>query len=392
MTARSYGPNENGRFTLAELERLPGFRHTHGGTRTRSACPIHGGDNPQAFEVDLATGRGHCFTRGCWGYLDDGRGRRRDPYGSPPPPPIPRPAAPPPPDPERVADLRAAWRGLVAALPGSPAAEYLARRGIPLDVARAARVGFDAAGRLAPAMRGRVVFPLATLDGTPISAVGRVIRDDDRRRRWETLPGRRGYIHPAGIRRAREAGGTLYLCEGLFDALALLAAGVPTVAALCGTAGLKPEDVRGCARLVLCFDADAAGQGEGLRVGHLALSVGCEVWRLTGDELAGCKDLADYWQRHGALPPGLVDAPAPPAEPAPFAVPPSTLDPAIIADEAARRSAAEIAARVERLRSRALAPGAPPEALATLADWLAVAAARAELDALDPPQPSPAQG
>ena len=85
--------------------------------------------------------------------------------------------------------------------------------------------------------------------------------------------------------------------------------------------------MRGCARLVLCFDASSAGQGEGLRVGHLALSVGCEVWRLTPAELAGCKDLADYWQCHGALPPGLVDTPAAPAAPAPPPVPPSTFRP-----------------------------------------------------------------
>ncbi len=308
MTAKSYGPNENGRFTLEELERLPGFRRTHGGARSRSACPIHGGDNPGAFVVDFATGRGHCFTHGCWGYLDDGARGRRDGYGSPSPT-IPRPAPPAPPDPERAALLRGRWPALVAAFPGSPAATYLEGRGIPPAVARAARVGFDVGGQLGPPMTGRLVFPLATLDGTPINASGRIIRADDRRPRWLNLPGPRGYFNPRAIRRARETGGTLHLCEGLVDVLALLAGGVTTAAALCGTAGLVREDVRGIARLILCFDADAAGQGEGLRVGHLAASAGCAVLRLTADELDGAKDVAEYWQHHGTLPPGLGDEP-----------------------------------------------------------------------------------
>ena len=326
---RSWGPNENGRFTRAELEALPGFRTTHSGRRSRSACPIHGGDNPEAFEVDFDTGRGHCFTNGCWGYLVDGdagqpsRRREKSTRGDLTPA-IPAPASPPaPPDPERVATLPRAWRTLTEALPGSPAEAYLASRGIPLAVAQAARVGYDAGGVLGPKMRGRVVFPLATIEGELVNAIGRVIADDDPRRRWESLPGQKGYFNPAAVRQARESAGTLYLTEGPFDALALLAGGISTAAAICGADGVvKREHLRGVGRVVMCFDADATGQANGPKLGRLAAGVGCDVLRLTADELVGCKDVSEYWQTNGALPPGLVELPPflrvqPPELPAP---------------------------------------------------------------------------
>lgn len=50
------------------------------------------------------------------------------------------------------------------------------------------------------------------------------------------------------------------MCEGPFDALALLAAGVPRVVAIFGVQGWRWEWVRGVHALVLALDADATGQ------------------------------------------------------------------------------------------------------------------------------------
>ena len=135
MSAKHFGPHENGRFTIEELERLPGFKRS--GDTIRCACPIHGGDNPQAFIVELSTGRGHCFTQGCWGYLDDGRERGRTSRG--PTFTVPPPPQEPPIDPERTLLLRGLWPRLQSAFPGSPAEDYLLARDIPQAVAQSAR-------------------------------------------------------------------------------------------------------------------------------------------------------------------------------------------------------------------------------------------------------------
>jgi len=56
----------------------------------------------------------------------------------------------------------------------------------------------------------------------------------------------------------QEGTGPLWVCEGAFDALALMAAGVPRVVAIFGVQGWRwAREVR---ELVLARDADAAGQ------------------------------------------------------------------------------------------------------------------------------------
>ena len=376
MSTKSYGPNENGSFTMADLERMPGFKRS--GDRIRCACPIHRSDNPQSFSVDLTTGRGRCWSHGCWGYLDDGRERgdrdHRLAYGSAPT--IPTPAPAPPPDAERVALLRRTWPRLMAAFPDSPAAAYLQARGIAPEVARAARIGYDAEGTLWQAIRGRVVFPLATIAGVPINVAARRLTmpgQEDKDGRWLYLPGNRGYFNPAGIRAARDELRTLYICEGAGDALALLAGGLHTSTAIGGSGGVvRAEDLRGVYRVVLCFDADQTGQQKGPALGWLAAAAGCQVLQLTADELEGSKDIAEYWQTRGALPPALVALAAEEV---------TTLDDEVLTNEAGGYSVAEIAARVERLRARWQAGARDPQARGVLADWEAIAARRAALDA-----------
>ena len=371
MSAKRWAANENARFTLADLERMPGFRTI--GDKIRCACPIHGGDNPESFIVELATGRGHCFSRGCWGYLDDGRqrGGRGPAYGVPPP--IPEPPKEPEPDAERVALLTRCWPGVQAAYPDSPAASYLEGRGIPLDVARRGRVGYWAEGVILPKMHGRVVFPLATIAGVPVNMMGRVISADDPRRRWDSLTGPKGYYHPAGLRAAHKQRRTLYICEGTIDALALLAGGIPTAVAICGASGVvRREHLRGVWRVVICLDADATGQERGDELGLLARSAGCAALRLTVDELDGAKDIAEYWQGRGALPAALRELHAQEAHP---------LDDDIAADAARRHAPAAIAERLDRLRQQWDTEERTPALRTQLADWEAIAAARARLDA-----------
>src|SRR2546426_5956041 len=76
-------------------------------------------------------------------------------------------------------------------------------------------------------------------------------------KRHDHLPGTKGYFNATAL----QAGtGPLWVCEGAFDALALLAAGVPRVVAIFGVHGWRWDWVRGVRDLVFALDADTAGQ------------------------------------------------------------------------------------------------------------------------------------
>ena len=394
MAARPIGGGKWPSFTRDELERAPGYKLEAGGARSRSACPIHGGDNPTAFVFDFATGWGHCHTRKCHGYLDDGtrrssQSKRPAPYGSAPQvmPAQPKERAV---DPDRVRALQKLWPRMVRAFPGSPAETYLADRGIPMAIARAARVGYDRDGDLwydtAPAdtppaerkryTRGRVVFPLATSEGQPINAAARRLTlpgNEPKDGRWLYLKGSRGYFNAAGLRQAGDERRTLFLCEGVVDALALMAGGITTAVAMGGVDGVvKREHLRGLYRMVLCLDADNAGQSSGPEIGRLARTVGCAVAHLTSDHLARAGDVAEYWQTHGTLPAFLRELAAEEE---------TTLDADLIAEYAARYSPDYIAERLADQWARWDDGERTPALRRTIADWQAIAARRAQIDA-----------
>src|SRR4030095_2671851 len=76
-------------------------------------------------------------------------------------------------------------------------------------------------------------------------------------KRHDHLPGVKGYFNAAAL----QAGpGPLWVCEGVFDALALLSAGVSRVVAIFGVHGWRWDWVREVRELVFALDADTAGQ------------------------------------------------------------------------------------------------------------------------------------
>ncbi len=134
---------------------------------------------------------------------------------------------------------------------------------------KAAGLGFEnRRGRAQDHFRGRVLFPIHDADGNPVGFGGRI------------LPGAEGskYVNTpqtqlydksrvlfaldrakTGIVEADE----VVVCEGYTDVTAFFRVGVPRAVATCGTA-LTDEHVqllrRFARRIVLAFDADAAGQ------------------------------------------------------------------------------------------------------------------------------------
>jgi Toprim-like len=102
----------------------------------------------------------------------------------------------------------------------------------------------------------------------------------------------------------------LWVCEGAFDALALLAAGVQRVVAIFGVQGWRWDWVREVRALVFALDADTAGQQQWRRLARQAALRGKRVAVLPPEAYGGHKDVNEAWVA-GTL---AVGAWSPPAE------------------------------------------------------------------------------
>ncbi len=189
-----------------------------------------------------------------------------------------------------------------------PARDYLRSRGYDGDVVRAFRLGWapddwdalarhlrvsdqvlaDAGlgfvnrrGRQQDAWRGRVIFPIFDPSDRPIAIGGRIL--PARQGASTDAPGPKYKNSPEGPIYAKRrtlyglnfskrdiiANGEVVVCEGYTDVIACFQAGIPRAVATCGTA-LGEEHFRLLSnfarRIVLAYDADAAGQSGASRV------------------------------------------------------------------------------------------------------------------------------
>jgi hypothetical protein len=111
-------------------------------------------------------------------------------------------------------------------------------------------------------------------------------------KRHDHLPGVKGYFNAAAL----QAGtGPLWVCEGAFDALALLAAGVPRVVAIFGVQGWRWDWVREVRELVFALDADATGQQQWRALARQAALRGKRVAVLPPGAYGGHKDVSAAW-------------------------------------------------------------------------------------------------
>jgi hypothetical protein len=345
MAASSDGTRDN--LTLSEAD-LAACRPIvgEGGHVLRALCPFHGSDRQRSLRVQVQSGRFVCFACGAWGYLDTARAqwraeqqrqaayRRpparqpRGPYHRQPLSPLPRPSASAarthsadPPVPRVSApvrsDLAQQLAAFQAALPGSRGAAYLQQRGIPLTLAQQYGVGYAAPGTWPHPARdwrgGRVVFPHTTPDGHVVNLYGRAVGTAEqvpKAKRHDHLPGAKGYFNAAAL---QEDAGPLWVCEGAFDALALLAAGVPRVVAIFGVQGWRWDWVRAVRELVFALDADAAGQQQWRQLARQAALRGKRVAVLPTAAYGGCKDVSEAWAT-GVLTVGTGSVAAPGGE------------------------------------------------------------------------------
>jgi hypothetical protein len=308
--------------TLTEAE-LAACRPVAGeGSRVlRAFCPFHGSDHQRSLRVQLATGRFACFACGAWGYLAEARAQWREerqrlaalrrpparPHRAPnplraPQPATTRPLARPPALPApavALPDLTQHLAAFQAALPGSRGETYLRQRGIPLALAQQLGVGYAASGTWPHKARdwrgGRVVFPHTMPDGRLVNLYGRAVGTAEqvpKAKRHDHLPGEKGYFNAAVL---PADDGPLWVCEGAFDALSLLAVGVPRVVAIFGVQGWRWDWVRAVRELVFALDADAAGQQQWRTLARQAALRGKRVAVLPPEAYGGHKDVNAAW-------------------------------------------------------------------------------------------------
>lgn len=140
---------------------------------------------------------------------------------------------------------------------------------LPDDVVRDTGLGFlNRNGRQTDAFRGRILFPIFDANGDPVGFGGRVMPGGDGPKYKNTpetaLYQKSKLLYALNWSKTRIVqDDRAIICEGYTDVIGFARAGLPAAVATCGTA-LTEEHVqllrRYARRLVLAFDADAAGQ------------------------------------------------------------------------------------------------------------------------------------
>lgn len=151
--------------------------------------------------------------------------------------------------------------------------------------------------------RGRVMFPIYTLQGKVIAFSGRALGDDTPK--YLNSP-ETPIFHKSKLlynfHQARpfiRKRGQVVLFEGYADVLAAVKSGVEEAVATMGTA-LTEEQAkllrRNVETVVLCYDGDKAGRKATMKAGQLLLQVGCQV-KVTS--LPDKLDPDEYVQQYG---------------------------------------------------------------------------------------------
>ena len=182
-----------------------------------------------------------------------------------------------------------------------PARDYLLRRGLAGDIARQFKLGWapddwdqlsrglgasadtlQAVGlafrnrrnRMQDAFRARVMFPIFSESGEALAFGGRILPGSDDPAKYKNSSETPIYTKSKTLYGLNWAKADIAkhdqvsVCEGYTDVIGFHRAGVPRAVATCGTA-LTEEHVRllkrYASKVVLAFDADAAGQGAAAR-------------------------------------------------------------------------------------------------------------------------------
>jgi hypothetical protein len=286
------------KLSLLELESYLGQgRGKPSGKYLRYFCPIHGSDHQRSLSLNPDTGYFKCFACGAWGYLER---EKRDWKEQNRKHALQRTTsdrcieAPNP-------DLKGLLREFQAALPGSPGEEYLEKRRIPLELAQTYGAGYAAPGKWPNRGRkwkyGHIVFPHTDPAGEVVNLYARAVdttEEAPKELRHAHLPGTKGIFNAPAL-----SGDAVFICEGVFDALSMIAAGYKDACAVFGVDGLRWEWVT-ARRVVFCFDHDTAGERWKQQAWDGILR-GKKIFYLPKEIYASYKDLSEVWVATGKL-------------------------------------------------------------------------------------------
>lgn len=187
----------------------------------------------------------------------------------------------------------------------APLCDYLMSKGFtPLEIKTAFLGGESKNGRLYDMFRNRLMFPVFDVNGEVVAFSGRRLNEDDERKYINTsdTPVFKKSKILFGLNIAKKSEiGSLILCEGSPDAIALHQAGFDNAIATLGTA-ITPEHARTIARycriVYLAYDIDKAGRKATLKGIELLNQVGVDTKIINlGTE---AKDPDEYIKKFGA--------------------------------------------------------------------------------------------
>jgi len=264
------------------------------GHRVRAFCPFHRSDHQRSLAIDKGTGRFCCFACGAWGYMDWARTnetRNRFRVSS-------RRKVGSSQTCEPRGDLLRILENYQNALPGSVGQKYLEFRGIVLPLAQKHALGYAAPGKWIHEGRdwkwGRIVVPHTTPSGQVVNLYGRAVGSDEKvpkELRHDHLPGAKGYFNGTTLRNQEP----LFVTEGPFDALSLMAAGCPCAVAIFGTRGWRADWANNASKIVLALDADSSGQLGWREIARQSRLRGKTVAYLPPEVYGGRKDANEAW-------------------------------------------------------------------------------------------------
>jgi DNA primase len=184
----------------------------------------------------------------------------------------------------------------------SPAEKYLKWRKISFETARFYGLGYSAPnawchfknGKPVRQWRhGHLIFPLENIRGELVNFQARALDSKGIARTLrlshDLLPGPKGAFSARILRQSK----TVFLCEGVLDALTLAQTGIKNVVATIGLGGIYWHWLKNVENLVICFDIDPAGEREFCKIARDAGLSGMNVYRLPAEIYGGQKDLND---------------------------------------------------------------------------------------------------
>ncbi len=187
----------------------------------------------------------------------------------------------------------------------APLCEHLMSKGFtPFEIRTAFLGGESKNGRLYDMFRNRLMFPVFDVNGEVVAFSGRRLNEEDERKYINTSDTpvfkKSKVLFGLNIAKNTESG-TLILCEGAPDAIAMHQAGFDNAIATLGTA-ITPEHARTIARycrtVYLAYDIDKAGRKATLKGIDLLNQVGVDTKIINlGTE---AKDPDEFIKKFGA--------------------------------------------------------------------------------------------